>query len=192
VFWLKSRAHIGRRSWNNLSAPAKLHTATEEQLRVMTSIAAETITALYSDGAPNERVLQLGKVQNLRQVAARLDRLYLPAGAEFSLWRQVGRPSRRAGFVEGRELRAGCIIPTVAGGICQASNSLFEVARQAGFPVTERHGHSQQVAGALFTPGNDATVFWNYVDLRFKASRACCLRVHLTQDHLIVRLLCAA
>lgn len=166
--------------------------ASAGQVNSFSAIASEVTTPLYSDTQPNERLLQLGKVQNLRVVASRLDGLVFPTNAEFSFWRQVGWPTRRAGFVEGRELRAGCIIPTVAGGICQASNSLYLAAKQAGFTITERHGHTQRVPGAAFMPGDDATVFWNYVDLRFRVDRPVLLRLALSQDHLTVRFLSEA
>src|SRR5262245_59632515 len=58
---------------------------------------------------PVERKLQLGKVQNLRAAAARLDGIVIPAGETFSFWKQVGRPVRRRGFAVGRELREGCL-----------------------------------------------------------------------------------
>ncbi|MFD2261325.1 VanW family protein [Lacibacterium aquatile] len=147
---------------------------------------------LYGSADPAEIELQLGKVENLRVAARHLDGLRIPTGEVFSFWRQVGRPVRSRGFVEGRELRQGCLVPTVAGGICQLSNSLFQVARQAGQEIVERHGHSQQIPDAAFGPGEDATVFWSYVDFRFRAKGDVVLRVSLSADDLIVRLEAAA
>ncbi len=149
---------------------------------------AEVVTALYTDADPNERALQLGKVQNLRIGARAMDGIHLKAGDVFSFWAQVGRPTRARGFVEGRELRQGCIIPTVAGGLCQLSNSLYRAARDSGCDIVERHGHTAPIAGSPFPPGEDATVFWNYVDLRFRAPRSMIVRARLSQSDLIVRL----
>ena len=149
---------------------------------------AHIATALYTDLDPNERALQLGKVQNLRIGARAIDGVRLDTGEVFSFWAQVGRPTRARGFVEGRELRQGCIIPTIAGGLCQLSNSLYAVARQAGCEIVERHGHTAAIAGSAFLPGEDATVFWNYVDLRFRAPRPMIVRAHLSRGELIVRL----
>ena len=75
------------------------------------------------------------------------------------------------GFVKGRELREGCIIPNVGGGLCQVSNALYDAALQAGHEIVERHAHTQVIAGSLAEQGRDATVFWNYVDLRFRSER---------------------
>ena len=149
---------------------------------------AEVVTALYTDLDPNERALQLGKVQNLRIGARALDSAVLEAGAVFSFWAQVGRPTRARGFVEGRELRQGCIIPTIAGGLCQLSNSLYRAARESECEIVERHGHTAAIPGSAFPPGEDATVFWNYVDLRFRLPRTLVLRARLSQSDLIVRL----
>ncbi len=151
-------------------------------------VVAEVITPLYIDGDPNERALQLGKVQNLRIAARAIDGTVMAAGATFSFWRQVGRPGRDRGYVEGRELRQGCLIPTIAGGLCQLSNSLYRAAREAGCIIVERHGHTAPIPQSPFPPGEDATVFWNYVDLRFRSQRPLRVAVRLDAESLIVRL----
>jgi len=155
-------------------------------------ILAEIVTPLYTETDPHERALQLGKVQNLRVGAKRLEGLSMQAGDIFSFWAHIGRPTRAKGFVEGRELRQGCLIPTLAGGLCQLSNSLHMCARKAGFEILERHGHTAPVPNSPFAPGEDATVYWNYVDLRFRATRPAILRVWLTARELVVRLEVAA
>jgi vancomycin resistance protein YoaR len=149
---------------------------------------SEVVTKLYTDDNIHERALQLGKVQNLRVAAKRLNGLIIPQGRVFSFWAHIGRPTRAKGFVEGRELRQGCIIPTLAGGLCQMSNSLYRAAREAGCEIVERHGHTAEVPGSPFPPGEDATVFWNYVDLRFRSARDMAMSVRLDRDDLIVRL----
>ncbi len=95
---------------------------------------------------------------------------------------------RARGYVTGRELRQGCLIPTIAGGLCQLSNSLYQAALRAGCDIVERHGHTAPVPNSPFLPGEDATVYWNYVDLRFRPRRTVRLSVRLSADQLIVRL----
>jgi vancomycin resistance protein YoaR len=90
--------------------------------------------------------------------------------------------------VRGRELRQGCLIPTVGGGLCQLSNALYDCALKAGLTIEERHAHTQVVPGSLAEIGRDATVFWNYVDLRFRSEHGFVLRVDLTPLELIVQL----
>ena len=151
-------------------------------------ITAESRTPLWSDPTPGERRHQMGKVQNLRRAARAFDGLVIPAGATFSFWRQLGRASRRRGFVDGRMLQGGCMVPATGGGLCQMSNALHDVALQAGCTIVERHAHSHQVPGSAAAPGRDATVAWNYVDLRFRPASTVQLRVLLTRDELVVRL----
>jgi hypothetical protein len=152
-------------------------------------ILARSATPLWSDTAAGERRLQQGKVQNLRRAAAALDRTVVPQGAVFSFWRQLGKATRARGFVDGRMLQQGCLVPSVGGGLCQLSNALYETALTAGCEIVERHAHSRVVPGSAAEFGRDATVAWNYVDLRFRAPADLVLRVTLGRDELEVALL---
>ena len=150
---------------------------------------AHSSAALWTDPAPSETWYQRGKIQNLRVAAARLDRCTIPAGEVFSFWLQVGRASKRRGYVRGRMLQEGCLIPAVGGGLCQLSNALYQVALDAGCEIVERHPHSRVVPGSATAARRDATVAWNYIDLRFRASRTVQLSVQLTPASLNVSLL---
>jgi VanW like protein len=150
--------------------------------------AGESRTPLWGDTKLSERGLQWGKVHNLRIAARALDGTLIPAGKIFSFWKQMGRPTRARGFANGRMLREGCLIPSAGGGLCQLSNALYDVALQAGCEIVERHGHSRIVPGSAAALGRDATVAWNYVDLRFRAPRPLVLRVVVARDMLDVRL----
>ncbi len=153
-----------------------------------TTVIAESRTKLWSDERLAERVYQLGKVQNLRRAVARLDRIEIAPGATFSFWAQIGRASRRRGFVAGRMLQQGCLVPATGGGLCQLSNALYEIALQAGCEIVERHGHSRVVPGSVAASGRDATVAWNYVDLRFRSDAALFLEARVERDDLVLRL----
>jgi len=148
---------------------------------------AESVTPLFTDADPRERPLMLGKNENLRLACDSINGCVLNSGQIFSFWKQVGPPWRSRGFVMGREVREGCVVPSIGGGICQLSGSLLEVASLAGLEVIERHGHTALPADVPHHPGRDATVFWNYVDLRFKARVSVRLECFLTAEQLIVR-----
>jgi VanW like protein len=148
---------------------------------------AESVSPLWTAGSEAENRLVAGKVQNLRVAAGRLDGLVVAAGETFSFWKAVGAPRRRRGFVPGRELREGCMIATVGGGLCQLSNALHLAALEAGMEIVERHAHSKVVPGSIAASGKDATVFWNYVDLRFRAAVPFVMEARLSSTHLIVR-----
>lgn len=149
-------------------------------------VIATSVTALWTETEPEERVLVAGKIQNLRIAVSKLNGLKIPAGEVFSFWKHVGRASRSRGFVPGREIREGCIIPNVGGGLCQISNALYDSALQANFEIVERHAHTQVIAGSLAESGRDATVFWNYVDLRFRPHRDAYVTARLDSEDLIV------
>ncbi len=151
-------------------------------------ILAESITPLFTSTNPAEFALQAGKIHNLRLARRALHGRHLIAGQVFSFWAHVPRPTRANGFAPGRELRGGCIIPTTGGGLCQISNALYDLALTAGFTILERHAHSSPIPDSTVPPGRDATVFWNYIDLRFRPHLSCRLEIDLTATDLIVRL----
>jgi hypothetical protein len=101
-------------------------------------------------------------------------------------WRQVGKATARKGYRPGRMLQEGCMIPAIGGGLCQLSNALYQIALDSGCEIVERHRHSRTVPGSATAAGRDATVSWNYVDLRFRPAVDMQLAVELTADHLIV------
>jgi hypothetical protein len=149
-------------------------------------VIAESKTLLWTESAATEQFLLAGKVHNLRLAVERLNGLEIPAGSMFSFWKHLGRASALKGYVVGRELREGCIVPNVGGGLCQISNALYDAALQANFEIIERHAHTQVIAGSLAETGRDATVFWNYVDLRFRSSKPYRIEAKLDKDHLRV------
>jgi hypothetical protein len=151
------------------------------------AILAESTSPLWTATSAAEGQLVAGKVQNLRIAAARLDGRVIAAGETFSFWKTVGPLRRHRGFVPGRELREGCMIATVGGGLCQLSNALHLVALDAGMEILERHAHSKVVPGSIAASGKDATVFWNYKDLRFRAAVPFVVEARLSATHLIVR-----
>jgi hypothetical protein len=150
-------------------------------------VIAESRTPLWSETEPEERFLVAGKINNLRVAIRELDGVEVPADRVFSFWKHVGRASRFRGFVAGRELREGCIIPNVGGGLCQLSNALYDAALDAGLDIVERHAHSQVIAGSLAEQGRDATVFWNYVDLRFRSANPFRIEAKLDGHDLLIR-----
>ena len=140
-------------------------------------------TPLWTEDNEAERDFEVGKVENLRRAAELLHGTVVDEGGIFSFWRQVGKASERRGFRVGRMLQQGCIVPAVGGGLCQLTNALYETALRSGCEIVERHGHSVRMPHA---PVHDATVAWNYVDLRFRARQAMRIKVHLEDDALTV------
>jgi hypothetical protein len=186
IFKVKSSLLQLRRAGQNLLDSSIRKFPKGEALRDA-AVIAESKTRLWTESEPEERFLLAGKIQNLRLVVKALNGLEIPAGEVFSFWKQTGRTNRFRGFVEGRELREGCIIPNIGGGLCQISNGLYDAALKANFEVVERHAHTQVVAGSLAEQGRDATVFWNYVDLRFRSPEAFRIEAKLDAENLTLR-----
>ena len=187
IFRMKATAHQARRAALDVRDGVRRHQPSEENIEY-SFLWGESRTPLWNEERAAEQSLQWGKVQNLRCAARRLHHVPIPRGQVFSFWKQVGRATTRRGFAEGRLLREGCVMPAVGGGLCQMSNALYDVALQAGTEIVERHAHSQIVPGSQAQNGRDATVAWNYIDLRFRPPCDMLLQTHLTRDELIVQL----
>jgi vancomycin resistance protein VanW len=171
------------RSGRELANPPKRHRAGDALAGA--PVLARVISPLWTvRGGARDHALNAGKIQNLRAAIAGLDGIEVDADEVLSFWRQVGKPLRRRGFAEGRELREGCMIATVGGGLCQLSNALYEAALDAGLEVVERHAHTRVVPGSRAEAGRDATVFWNYLDFRVRSRCAFRVEVRLTAREL--------
>ncbi len=152
------------------------------------SILGQARAALWSQLSEAEFPLTAGKVENLRVSARALHGVEVPRGEVFSFWRQLGRTTQSKGYTAGRELREGCMVPNVGGGLCQITGLLYQAALKAGLTVVERHAHSRLIPGSMGEQNLDATVFWNYVDLRFQADFPWRLEVQLDATDLEVRI----
>lgn len=190
VFFLKSRLLMLRRGWQDRKNPPRRNRQYSgvSHLPVVSSQSA----LIWNKVTEAEFSLTAGKVQNLRAACARLTGVEIPAGQIFSFWKQLGRTRRSKGFTEGRELRSGCLVPNLGGGLCQISGLIHAAALEAGLHVVEKHTHSRSLPGAALSPERDATVFWNYIDLRLSAPFDWRLECHLTATHLVVSILAAS
>jgi hypothetical protein len=155
-------------------------------------VLAQQRSPLWTDGRAEEFVLVAGKVHNLRVARRAFHAVEVPAGQVLSFWQQLGRPTAQRGFVAGRELREGCVLPTLAGGICQLSNALATAATRAGFELVERHAHSASIHQAQpdadVDVAIDATVYWRHIDLKVCATHAWRLEVELSTTELVLTL----
>lgn len=185
-FQLKSFLLIIRRQLQNTFADAKKF-ADKGQLKSQPIISVSESNLWNIDDNEQNWILTAGKVQNLRLAARRLNGIEVDANTPFSFWKHIGNPNIGQGYVIGREIREGCIVPTIAGGLCQLSNALYDAALKANFEIIERHRHTKVIKGSLAEQDRDATVKWNYVDLRFKSNNSFRIEIDITTDKLIVK-----
>jgi glycosyltransferase involved in cell wall biosynthesis len=191
IFQAKAIGLQLQRGWRNWQDPSICKWPQRSQLTAA-NIHAESRTDLWVGATASEWILQAGKIHNLRLAIRSIDGIELPAGQVFSFWQQVGKPSAQRGFTTGRELRQGCIVPNIGGGLCQLSNALYDAALQANLEIIERYRHSQVIPGSLAEIDRDATVFWNYIDLKFRATADLRIEAMMDDTQLVVRFKIAA
>lgn len=183
IFRFKTAALISNRILYNLKWPVKRFHHSD---KIQAPVIAFSESELRTQGNSDNPVLTAGKIENLRIAARKLNGLEIKANKVFSFWKHIGNPNFGKGYVIGREIREGCIIPTIGGGLCQLSNALYDAALKAGFTIIERHKHTKVIPGSLAERDRDATVKWNYVDLRFKSDTDFRIEIELTGNQLIV------
>lgn len=185
VFQIKIIVLIFRRSVRNVRFPVRKFRKDDKFRKEPVIAVSESELWNPSDNKENW-ILTAGKIENLRIAVKRIDGVEVRAGEVFSFWKQIGNPNSGKGYVPGREIREGCVVPTMAGGLCQLSNALYDAALKAGFEIVERHRHTRIIKGSLAEQDRDATVKWNYVDLRFRHTSGFRIEAELTQNSLIV------
>lgn len=185
IFRLKTFVLTGKRVFKNLFSPTPKFK--DNGLLIDKPIIAFSESDLWNPFDNKENwILTAGKIENLRISAKKLHGLEVKANETFSFWKHISNPNFGKGYVIGREIREGCIVPTIAGGLCQLSNALYDAALNANFDIVERHKHTKVIKGSLAEQDRDATVKWNYIDLRFKSNFDFRIEVELTADKLIV------
>lgn len=128
--------------------------------------------------------LEAGKRHNVRLAATAFHGVVVTPDRPLSFWRTLGPATAARGFSWGMELRAGCAIPAIGGGLCLVSNALFTLAVEQGWQILERHGHSMALADPSAL---DATVAFPHVDLRIAPrSGTAVLDVTVRGDVLVV------
>lgn len=116
-------------------------------------------STMVNDRTPGQR-------HNAWLAAKKIDGTVIKPGKTFSFNQIVGSWSRDQGFVKAPVSFSGQLIPAYGGGVCQTSTTLYNAALMAGLAIIERKRH--EFAPTYVTPGLDAAVAYQSVDLRFK------------------------
>lgn len=103
---------------------------------------------------------------NIELASLKIDSTIILPGEIFSFNKVTGVRDQRAGYMESKVIVDGKFVNDIGGGVCQVSTTLYNVALKAGLEIVERHHHSIPVG---YVPkGKDATVSYDYLDLKFK------------------------
>jgi vancomycin resistance protein VanW len=116
-----------------------------------------------------EMYLQHNKTTNLKLAISHINGLLIKPGQTFSFWKQVGRPTKQKGYLDGLTLENGKIGKGIGGGLCQLGNLLYWMALHTPLDVTERWRHSYDVFPDINRKipfGSGATLSYNYIDLQ--------------------------
>lgn len=143
-----------------------------------------------------EMYLQENKKINLEIAIKDIDKIILNPRETFSIWKLIGRPTKRKGYLEGLILNQGKTDTDIGGGLCQLSNLLFWIFAHSPLTITERHRHSFDVfpdVNRKVPFGAGATLSYNYIDLQIKNETKFSYQIKLWLDktHLNGELFCS-
>ncbi len=116
-----------------------------------------------------DMVYQENKRTNLAIAIQHLNNIVIKPNETFSVWRNVGRPTKSKGYLEGLVLSQGKVLTGTGGGLCQLGNLLFWIFAHSPLKITERYRHSFDVfpdVNRKVPFGAGATLSYNYIDLQ--------------------------
>lgn len=136
---------------------------TREELEVITDLLGSYSTN-YSSSSSN-------RIANIANGAALIDETVLYPGETFSFLNEVTPFTYGNGYYEATGYSGGKVVPSLGGGICQVSSTLYNAVLRAELEIVERSNHGLTVG---YVPlGADATVAEGVVDFKFKNNLEC-------------------
>lgn len=116
--------------------------------------------------------LQENKATNLALAVKCIDGLIIRPGETFSIWKMLGRTSKRKGYKEGLTIAKGEPTHGIGGGLCQLSNLIHWMVLHSDLTITEHHHHDGLDLfpdfGRQIPFGTGTSISYNYIDYRVK------------------------
>lgn len=107
------------------------------------------------------------RITNIKITCSRISYTIVKSNEEFSFCEVVGQPSSSDGYKEAHAFVDGELVNAIGGGNCQVSTTIYNAAKKIdGVEITERHEHGKEVG--YIEMGKDATVAYDYLDLKFE------------------------
>ena len=107
------------------------------------------------------------RINNIKITCSRITGTIVKSDEEFSFCDVVGQPSSEDGYKEAHAFVDGKLTNAIGGGNCQVSTTIYNAAKKIdGVKITERHEHDKPVG--YIEMGKDATVAYDYLDLKFE------------------------
>jgi len=127
------------------------------------------------------------RTYNIKVAAKAIDGVMLKPGEIFSFNKIVGPRSQEAGYKMAGVIVNNELVDGLGGGVCQVSSTLYNAILLANLEVVQRTNHSRPIS--YFPLGRDATVAYDYLDLKFKnnTGKYVLLRAEVQGNKLLIR-----
>ena len=116
--------------------------------------------------------LQENKATNLALAVKHIDGLIIHPGETFSVWKMIGRTTKRKGYKQGLTIAKGQPSQGIGGGLCQLSNLIHWMVLHSELTITEHHHHDALDLfpdfGRQIPFGTGTSISYNYIDYRVK------------------------
>lgn len=116
--------------------------------------------------------LQENKANNLALAVKHINGLLIRPGETFSVWKMIGRTTKKKGYKEGLTIEKGKPSQGIGGGMCQLSNLIHWMVLHSDLTITEHHHHDALDLfpdfGRQIPFGTGTSISYNYIDYRVK------------------------
>ena len=111
----------------------------------------------------------ISRATNIELATEKINGTVIMPGETFSFNKVVGSRTIEEGWKEGTAYIGGKVVPSIGGGVCQVSSTLYNTALLANLEITERTNHTFTVD--YVSASRDATVYYGSLDFCFKNTR---------------------
>ncbi|MBR1917578.1 MAG: VanW family protein [Bacteroidaceae bacterium] len=130
--------------------------------------------------------LQENKAVNLALAVGHINGLLIRPGETFSVWKMVGRTTKRKGYKEGLTIAKGQPSQGIGGGMCQLSNLIHWMVLHSDLTIVEHHHHDALDLfpdyGRQIPFGTGTSISYNYIDYRVRNDSALTYQLKLWVD----------
>jgi len=155
-----------RAAWLSGRKPVDVPALTRPAPSRITAEHLQAITAPLADFSTSLGGSSRNRTENIRIACRAIDGKVLLPGDVFSYNEVVGPRVRSAGYTDAPVIVNGEMESGLAGGICQVSSTLYNVALLADMGIVARRRHAFPVS--YIAAGRDATVVDGAIDFRFR------------------------
>lgn len=170
---------------NNFTSTNTINLSFKNVKPVLTKEVAENLEILgtHKTKLPSKTGDRTG---NIKLYTSKLNKSVLAPGEEFSCDTRGGSREWSDGYRNAPGYVNGKVVPILAGGICQATSTIYNALLYADMEITERSPHSMPVTYAEI--GLDAAIAKDILDLKFKnnTSNPVVVQTYVNDDGYVV------